>query len=495
MAAGVEQPGMSDTELLQLPREDLLRLVRDLQQVTTEQRALIVRLQEELARLRGGKPPADAPREPPEFVKANRAPREKKPRKPRGRGFARRRETPTKTIEHRPETCSICGRELSEGWVHDTRQIIEIPRVRVQIIEHQFRGARCGVCERREISRPDLSDQVLGKSRLGVRLMSYIAHLDTVCRLPVAMIKQLLAGVYGLHLSEGEIVRVQQRVAEVGQETYEGLLDHVRRSPVVHADETGAREDGVNGYIWCLSTPDTRFYHRDQSRAARVIQRLLGHDPAVFKARSAKQVREVRAQAAAAGEQHGPTFRGTLVSDFYSGYSWYGLSHQRCLVHLDRDLDELKAAHGTDPQVCEWVEKALDMIERAKTYVQQQPPPERVARSRQRRVFEEEAAALGRPYAKSGLPQEKLAKRLLNFCGQLFVFVDHPGTPADNNAAERAIRPFVVMRKVSGGTRSRRGSTTQAVLLSLFGTWMLRGQNPLETCRQMLAGRPTRAPT
>ena len=74
--------------------------------------------------------------------------------------------------------------------------------------------------------------------------------------------------------------------------------------------------------------------------------------------------------------------------------------------------------------------------------------------------------------------------------GNLFVFVQHPDVPSDNNAAERAIRPFVVLRKVSGGTRSKLGSDTQAILLSLFGTWALRGLDTLTACRKMLTQRP-----
>jgi transposase len=50
--------------------------------------------------------------------------------------------------------------------------------------------------------------------------------------------------------------------------------------------------------------------------------------------------------------------------------------------------------------------------------------------------------------------------------------------PADNNLAERALRPVVVQRKISGGTRSRAGSETRLGLASLFGTWQARNLNP-----------------
>ena len=57
---------------------------------------------------------------------------------------------------------------------------------------------------------------------------------------------------------------------------------------------------------------------------------------------------------------------------------------------------------------------------------------------------------------------------------ELFVFVAEPDVPADNNAAERSLRPLVVSRKISGGTRSEPGTDSKMTLASLFGTWAAR---------------------
>jgi transposase len=485
-----------------LTREELLVWVRDLLLINEEQQARIQLLEQDVARLRGGSGPSSGPKELPYFVKPNRTPKEqpKKPRKRRSHGFARRREEPTQVVEHFPASCSRCGRKFGEGgWVHASRQIIEIPRMPIEVIEHRFMARRCGVCGQRELARPDLSGEALGQSRLGVGVMSLIAYLDTVCRMPIRTIERLLEGLYGLHVSEGKIVEVLHRVAGAGESTYEGLLETLCRSRVVKADETGAREEGTNGYVWALTNEDTRYYHRDKSRGAWVIQELLGYDPEVYQARSARGVREARgAQRETEPKKKRTRFHGGLVSDFYSAYSWYPGPHQRCLVHLDRDLDELKAAHPDDPAVGAWVERVLDLIERAKDYAgrqQEQPTDNGLRRARRRQALEREAEELARPYAKSALPQRVLAERILKHRHQLFVFVEHKEVPADNNAAERSIRPFVVLRKVSGGTRSAKGSRTQAVLLSLFGTWLLRGQDALAACQQMLGGGAVPAPT
>ena len=86
---------------------------------------------------------------------------------------------------------------------------------------------------------------------------------------------------------------------------------------------------------------------------------------------------------------------------------------------------------------------------------------------------------LGRQYAQvKNDPCQAMAKRLLRHLDELYQFVLHPTVPADNNLAERALRPLVVQRKVSGGSRSHVGSQTRFGLASLFHTWQARCLNP-----------------
>jgi len=45
---------------------------------------------------------------------------------------------------------------------------------------------------------------------------------------------------------------------------------------------------------------------------------------------------------------------------------------------------------------------------------------------------------------------------------------------------------LVVSRKISGGTRSKKGSETKSILASLFGTWRLQNLNLFEQTRNLL---------
>ena len=429
-----------------LSREELITLLHQMAE-------RIAALEADNERLRKDPPPGVA-RAVPSFVKANRIPREKKVRKKRDHPHFRRRQEPTEVVVHEAENCPDCGRKLSGGWVHSSRQVIEIPETPIRITEHRTMAGWCGVCQKRRLARPDLSGEVVGGHTFGVRLMSLMGYMKTICRMPVRTIQASLQSVYGLRISTGEIVEVLHTIAREGEEHYAKLREAVQASDYVHADETGWREDGENGYIWSISTPDIRYFERDKSRGHQVPERILG-----------------------------PAYEGIIVSDFYGGYNYHLGLHQRCWVHFLRDLHDLKEKCAGDAAVAEWVAQVTQVYEDAKAF----ESGKKQVRVKARERFQDRLVALGQPYARTEAKQRVLAERIMRFSNELFTFVEHPQVPSENNAAERAIRPGVIDRKVTGGTRSAKGSLTKSVLMSLFRTWEARGLDVLETCRMMLA--------
>lgn len=181
-------------------------------------------------------------------MKANKPkPKEKQPRKKRELPAFRPFDKPTAFAKHVCECCPDCGRGLSGGWVHRTRKVIEVVPAPVEIIEHEIIARWCGVCKKRVLPTVDLSDQVVGKHRVGIGLMSWVAVLHILCRIPHRTIQRLLKILFGVHLSLGEIVAILDTVAERGSPLRDQFVSQVRGSPFVHADETGWREDGQNG--------------------------------------------------------------------------------------------------------------------------------------------------------------------------------------------------------------------------------------------------------
>jgi hypothetical protein len=359
------------------------------------------------------------------------------------------------------ERCPDCRYLLRGRSVARTRQIIELPEpAPVLITEHRLLKRHCPVCDRWWTPRVDFGGQVLGQGRLGVRLVSLIAYLRQSARLPIRTIQQMLATLHGLRLSTGAIVELLHRLQRATQAEQDALLAQARASPIVHMDETGWREGGQNGYVWGLVTPGPQpvcYYAYDRSRAGAVAATLL------------------------------QGFAGHLVTDYYGAYNQLRCKHQRCWVHLLRDLHALKEAHAADAAVVQWAQAVRALYDDACAAFD----GPQVLTARQRtllaRQLEAHASRLAVQYAgQKKHPCRALAKRLRRHTGELFAFVRIEGLDADNNRAERLLRPVVVQRKISGGTRSAAGSTTRLGLASLFQTWHARGQNPFHECLSLL---------
>lgn len=413
--------------------------------------------------------------EPPSFIKPNtlktKSKADKSPRRKRAKeqNAARRRDTPTQTIQHRVEQCPTCAYPLRHHRLAGQRQVIELPPPQpVEITEHQLYKSWCARCEKWHYASVDVSTQVIGQGRIGVHVASLIAYLRTSLRLPVRLIREYLFSVHKLLLSTGEITDLLHRVAEAQQVqgATQQIHTRVRHSPIVHGDETVWREEGQNGYVWLFATPDgERYYEYDKSRAGAVARRILGSE-----------------------------YKGTLVTDFYAAYNDFPGEHQRCWAHLLRDLHQLQEEHKEtqyNGEVLEWAGELRKLYDAAQALVKGPSPPTVHQREVAYAQTVEATAQLARKHANAkehaAHPCHTLSKRLLLHLDGLFQFVRQPGLSADNNLAERSVRPVVVMRKVSGGTQSERGSRTRMTLASLFGTWRAKGLNPLNECLALLS--------
>ena len=379
------------------------------------------------------------------------------PRKRRARGAGRTRLAPTRRVVHAAEQCPGCGAPLRGGSVKRTREVIEVRPGAVEVTEHAAVERRCPGCGRRVVPTLDLDGRVTGKQRLGSGLASLIVTLREEARLPVATIRRYLATVYRLELSVGAVVAAGQRVAERGRPEVARIRARVRASPVVQADETGWRQDGRNGYVWTFSTPTERYFAWG-GRGKEMVDAVLGE-----------------------------AFSGVLVSDFYAAYDHVRGGKQRCWAHLLRDIRELRERHPADERLRTWGEAVQRVYRDATAFADAAPADARV---RRRAAQQLEARLLGlcHPYlGDRAAPQRTLCARIARSIAELLTFVREPGVPADNNAAERSLRHLVTSRKISGGTRSERGTDTKMALSTLFGTWQAQGLNPLDACHALLA--------
>ena len=461
----------TEVDLSTVDRDVLIAIIAELQ-------AVIERLQRRIAELEGQAKPGGPLRMPGLKAKSGRKPpAQQQPRKQRRHGFARPRMTPTHRVEHVVENCPDCGAHRSGGWIQRTREVIELPVVPAQVTEHVYIARTCPACRRRCTPPAVLDGVVLGQQRLGVKVLSLIATLREEGRLPIRSVQWYLDTVHQLRRSVGAIVSAIHRTAQRAQPAVAAILDRIRGSPVVHADETGWREDGANGYVWTFSTPTERYF--PCSSQGQALRRGRGK--------------------AVVDEALSDAFSGVLVSDFYAAYHHYDGPKQRCWAHpcssqgqaLRRDIHDQRTLYPDAAPLARWADAVHGIYDRAKAFTHPQAKRRRTAQL----ALERQLLALGQPFRHDpSATQAKLCRRIERHIkslprtgyGELFVFVAEPAVPSDNNAAERSLRHLVISRKISGSTRSEQGTESKMTLASLFGTWRGQGLNPLAACRQLL---------
>jgi hypothetical protein len=180
----------------------------------------------------------------------------------------------------------------------------------------------------------------------------------------------------------------------------------------------------------------------------------------------------------------GEAFGGTLVSDFYAVYDQFDCPQQKCLTHLLRELREAVqkqpelAGHAFFRQ-CKSLAQAMLRLKKRRKKLSAS------AYGRQVKAVETRLANLSRkPWNQADA--DRLAARLRKYGDRLTTFLHDPKVDGTNNAAERALRPPVVMRKITGGSRSAAGARAWAILASVMRTAQQQGRDVLETLKALL---------
>ena len=407
---------------------------------------------------------------PPAFVKANVP--EKAGRKKPGRrvGHAAALRAMPATIDVHQDvalpidlagrpSCPHCHARLSDVKRHE--RVVEdiVPSQVITTCYHTTSGY-CPGCRRevetRGTDQPPAAD--LPHAQLGLNALATAAVMRVCYRLPLRQISRLFAQLSGLKLSAGGIVKQIKRLGQWLRKQYHRLQLALRLAGVVHADETGWRTNGKNGYLWTLTNADHTLYHVDRSRAGGVIVDLLGKS------------------FGAAGQ--------TLVSDFYAVYDQFDASQQKCLTHLLRELRDTVARR---PELADhsFFRRCKRLVRDMLRLKKRRDTLNDVAYADQVRRMETRLSNLAAT-AWHDADADRLAARLGKHHKSLTTFLHKPEVDATNNAAERALRPAVVMRKITGGSRSADGAKAWAILASVMRTAEQQGRDVVETIKTLL---------
>jgi hypothetical protein len=270
-----------------------------------------------------------------------------------------------------------------------------------------------------------------------------------------SLIALLLQILYACEISTGEIVELLHRVVSHATPVRETIKEQRRASPALQADETGWREEGENGSIWCACTPTLRYDAYHHSPAGDIVKALLG-----------------------------PDLADVFGSDFDAGDNSHQGLHQRCWVQYLRDIHHRKKNAPEDEGLPGRARQVKAVSDEAVAWAEHGPDPslsarqQQFARVAQQQALEQRLWALCRPFAQTQAFQQTCGERMERFLSERFVFVALPGVPAHHHLAERSVRPLVIARTISGGSRRPHASTTRMGLASLFGTGMAQGLHP-----------------
>jgi len=335
--------------------------------------------------------------------------------------------------EHKLDKCPICGEPVSDTQEIRERIVEDIEQPKTKNTKHLIHRCYCKKCDK--IVEPEIDD-ALPNARFGLRLMMLILILKLDSRIPSNKIVSLLDSVFQIKISDGEIYSILNQLSEAFGDYYNELEQKIREALVKYIDETGWRINGKNNWLWVFINDEVALYLVRKRRNHKVPYELLGN-------------------------QEGKT----IVSDRLVSYDELqkksGCNHQICWTHLLRNSKDL-AEHYPEAR---YIHKRMKFI------------------FRKAKEGEKKNKLLGwidlmasRTYTHSEV--FKFVKSICrNHKDDLFRFVEHPEIEPTNNLAERGIRPVVVIRKISGGSRSDKGAETTCRLLSVLQTAKLQSRD------------------
>jgi transposase len=222
-----------------------------------------------------------------------------------------------RVIDVHLDKCPMC-----DVYLYDQGRVVQyqtdLPPIVPIITQFNIETGRCPCCRQYWQGRhPDQTSDAIGATgnTLGPVVLTMAAEMKHRLGVSYRKISDFLATYADLHAAPATFVRAEQRLADLARPTYDLLLEALRQSHVVHADETGWRIGRLNSWLWVFSSKAATIYVIRTGVGAR------GH-----------QVPE---------DILGPNFDGYLIVDGLKSYDVLEVAKGRCNGHLLRRCKEL----------------------------------------------------------------------------------------------------------------------------------------------------------
>jgi len=327
------------------------------------------------------------------------------------------------------DTCPDCGTTLDNKGTK-TRTVMDCQPIKMKQILYHLERKHCPKCKKLISARPP---GVLAKCLYSNQLLAYVAVQHYIYGNTLGQIEKQTG------IGYSSLVDAMHQLARILKDVPNALIDTYRNFLVKHADETGWRTDGNNGYAWLFCTPKISIFRIRKTRSSSVPKEVFGEK----------------------------TVPGVLVVDRYNGYNKMLCSIQYCYSHLLRDVKDLEKDFPENPEIKSFVEALAPQLANAISLRMLDITDEEF----KAQAGKIKNAILDIVNSQARHPAVwKIQDIFREKAERLYHWADDRTIPADNNLAERELRPLVIARKISFGSQSDAGARTRETLMTVLHT-------------------------
>lgn len=362
-----------------------------------------------------------------------------------------RRLLPPEEVDHTitllPKTQCGCGgkvKVIPEKFKR--QQQFELPKIMPIVTEYRRVYGTCSDCG--DIHCGSLPTGI-PSGMLAPRTISSVGIFTGDYRLSKRATQQLFSDFFSIPISLGTVSNAEKIVSQSLEAPFEEAREYIKHQPVAHADETSHKKKGNKMWMWLAATAFVAVFIIRATRSAKEAKDLLGEQ-----------------------------FRGILISDRWSAYTWVKSSfRQFCWAHLIRDFIKISERSGkagrTGDNILDSVKRMFRLwwrvsdgtLKRADFIQAMKPIKKQVEKQLENGTICGDSKT------------EKTCKNILKSKEALWAFIENEGVEPTNNRAEQIIRSYVLWRKNSFGTQSTRGDRYVERMMTVTATCKLQDRN------------------
>lgn len=354
-------------------------------------------------------------------------------------------DAPAIALAPESESCPCCGGSLRDKG-YEEREVLESRPVKVERTVYRLPKKYCPHCRKTYKAK---APGVLPRSLYGNQLIANAAVMHYLNGIPMGRICEQTG------VGAGSLAEIFHRLAKLFDTVPERLIEEYRQAPVKHADETGWRTDGKNGYAWLFATEQLSIFQFGQSRSAKVPQAVFGSEPGA----------------------------GVLVVDRYSAYNKAPFPIQYCYAHLLREVTDLEKDFPENPEIKTFVSTVAPMLSLAMG-LRTQKISDKQFHKKAQKLEKDVKRAMESPAEHLGI--RRIQDIFIENKERLYHWARDRRVPADNNLAERDLRPSVIARKTSFGSITDAGAKTRSVLTSVVQSMKKQRQDVVAALKAVL---------